>query len=271
MCILCNTDSLRLLVTPLDELTNTELVEAIRVAREAAMQLVLDTADAWADVDSPEEPAPGVDPDGYVHYVVDRAEQSDLIDHAGLRTWRQALRSGSILSDPRVQAFLSSSAEGLALYSTQIREKRSVLERFLELRSGTASFGGIGASGEIFFDLDTERYIVLTDDEAMQIAMDQISAGLWQEDPALLLRYTNLPDEAISLLTTAQQGPQERANEILAGIIDLPLLVEDTVRQVGYGRFVTEGIADEFTEQRFGDVLILRIRVPEESPEGETY
>jgi hypothetical protein len=271
MCILCDNDSLRLLIAPLDELTNLQLVESIRVAREAAMQLVLDTADAWADADSSEEPVAGVDPEGYVHYVVERAEQGELLDRAGGRTWRHALRTGSILNDPRVQAFLSSSAEGLALYITQIRDKRAVLERFLEVRSGTTLFGGIGASGEIFFDVDADRYIVLTDDEAMQIAMDQISSGLWKEDPALLLRYTSLPDEAISLLTTAQQGPQERANEILAGIIDLPLLVEDTVRQLGYGRFVTEGIADEFTEQRFGDVLILRVRIPDEAPEDGEF
>jgi hypothetical protein len=271
MCILCDADSLRLLVVPLEELSTASFVESIRVAREAAMQLVLDTADAWADVEADEEPAYSVDPDGFVRYVVDRAEQSDLLDRGEVRAWRQALRSGGILSDPRVQAFLSSSAEGLALYSAQIRDKRGVLERFLELRPGKATFGGVGRSGEIFFDLDDFRYIVLSDDEAMQIAMEQISSELWKEDPNLLLRYSSLPDEAIGLLTTAQQGPQERANEILAGIIDLPLLVEDTVRQHGYGRFVTEGIADEFTEQRFGDMLVLRIRVPEDVDEGEFF
>jgi hypothetical protein len=267
MCILCHTESLRLLVAPLNAISSTQLAESIRIAREAAMQLVLDTADAWADVEGSEEPLPTVEPDGYLSYVVDRAEHDGLLAEPEVREWRQAARRGAILNDPRVQAFLSSSTEGLAIYSTQIREKRSVLERFLEISRGQSVFGGIGASGEIFFDVEEERYIVLTDDEAMQIAMDQVSSELWKEDPARLLRYTSLPDEGISILTSAQQGPQERANEILAGIIDLPLLVEDMVRQAGYGRFVAAGVTDDFTEQRFGDLLILRLRVPEESEE----
>jgi hypothetical protein len=267
MCILCNADSLRLLVVPLGTMSNPELAESIRVAREAAMQLVLDAADAWADVEGSEEPIPTVNADGYLRYVVDRADQDGLIDADGLREWQQADRDGVLGNDPRVQAFLSSSVEGLAIYSTAIRDKRAVIERFLEVAPGSAEFGGIGASGEIFFDVDGDRYIVLTDDEAMQIAMDHISSELWREDPARLLRYSSLPDEGISILTSAQKGPQERANEILAGIIDVPLLVEDTVRQMGYGRFIAAGITDDFTEQRFGDVLILRLRAPAESDE----
>jgi hypothetical protein len=265
MCILCNADSLRLLVVPLNSISNPQVAESVRVAREAAMQLVLDTADAWADVVGSEEPIPTVNPDGYLRYVVDRAEQDGLLDSDGVREWQRAFSEGSLLSDPRVQAFLSSGVEGLAVYSTHIREKRAVIERFLEVAPGAAEFGGIGASGEIFFDLEGDRYIVLTDDEAMQIAMEHISNELWREDPARLLRYSSLPEEAIGLLTSAQKGPQERANEILAGIIDVPLLVEDTVRQTGYGQFVAAGITDDFTEQRFGDVLILRLRAPVEA------
>jgi len=264
MCILCHTDSLRLLVTPLASISHLELAESIRVAREAAMQFVLDTADAWADDEGSEETLPTVDHDSYIRYVVERAESDGVLDSDGADEWRQTASRAEIINDPRVQAFLSSGVEGLAVYSAQIREKRAVLERFLEVARGATAFGGIGASGEIFFDLDEERFIVLTDDEALQIAMDHVSSELWQEDPARLLRYSSLPDEGISLLTSAQQGPQERANEILAGIVDVPLLVEDMVRQMGYGRFVAAGITDDFTEQRFGDVLILRLRVPDD-------
>jgi hypothetical protein len=265
MCILCNADSLRLLAAPLHTIISPQLAEAIRVAREAAMQLVLDTADAWADVEGSEEVIPTVDPEGYLRYVVDRAEQDAVVDSADVDGWREAHQEGTILLDPRVQAFLSSSAEGLAIYSVQIREKRAVLERYLEVGRGAILFGGIGASGEIYFDHGEDRYIVLTDDEAMQIAMDHIASDLWKEDPALLLRYSSLPDEGIAILSAAQQGPQDRANEILAGIVDVPLLVEDTVRQTGYGRFVAAGITDDFVEQRFGDVMILRLRVPVET------
>jgi hypothetical protein len=269
MCILCNAASLRLLVVPLGELSYTDLAESIRVAREAAMQLVLDTADAWADADPAEEMTPSAEPDSYLSYVVDRADEDGVLDEGGVRAWREVGRRGELLLDPRVQAFLSSATEGLALYITQIRDKRTVLERFLEVKRGATPFGGIGASGEVFFDHDSDRYTVLTEDEAMQIAIDHIAGELWQEDPARLLRYSSLPDEGIALLTSAQQGPQERANEILAGIIDLPLLAEDMVRQSGYGRFIADGLTDDFTEQRFGDFVILRLRVPSER--DETY
>ncbi len=261
MCILCNAESLRLLVTTLDSLPHPELAESIRVAREAAMQLVLDTADALQEFEGPEAALHAIGPDAYVHYVVDRAEQDGIADAAEVREWRAALGEGRILTDPRVQAFLSSATEGLAIYIAQIREKRAILERFLEVSAGSTLFAGIGPYGEISFDYGNDRYVVLSDEEAMQIAVERISRELWQEDPALLLRYSNLPEDAIDLIVTAQRGPQEKANDILAGIIDVTALAEDTVRQTGYARFVAEGISDDFTEQRFGDQLIVRLRL----------
>ena len=60
-----------------------------------------------------------------------------------------------------------------------------------------------------------------------------------------------------------QQGPPDSADDILAGIVDLHALTEDRVRQVGYAPFIAEGLTDEFTEQRFGDRVIIRLRLPE--------
>lgn len=261
MCILCNPESLRLLVTPLGSLSHPELAESIRVAREAAMQLVLDTADALQEFEGPEAALRTVGPDGYLQYVVERAEQDGVAGADEVREWNAAQNEGRVLLDPRVQAFLSSSTEGLAIYLSQIREKQAVLERFLELRPETTTFGGIGAHGEIGLDHGNDRFIVLSDEEALQIAIDRIARDLWKEDPALLLRYSNLPEDAIDLIVTAQRGPQEKASEILAGIIDVTALAEDTVRQTGYARFIAEGLTDDFSEQRFGDQLIIRLRL----------
>jgi hypothetical protein len=33
------------------------------------------------------------------------------------------------------------------------------------------------------------------------------------------------------------------------------------VRQVGYAPFIADGVTDEFSEQRFGDRVIIRLRV----------
>lgn len=268
MCILCDPDSLRLLVAPLDSLGLLDLADSIGIAREAAAQLVLDTADALQETRDPEAALEGVGPDGYVSYVVERAERDGIADAAEVGGWRAVLESGEILEDPRVQAFLSSSTEGLAAYMVQIHDRQLVLERFLEIPAGAALFGGIGHYGEISFTSGEDKYVVLSEEEAMQIAVDRISVDLWREDSSELLRYSRLPSDAVDILAAARERPHEEANEILAGIIDLAAFAEDTVRQTGYGRFVAEGITDEFTEQRFGDYIIVRLR-PSDAVRGE--
>jgi hypothetical protein len=261
MCILCDPTSLRLLVVPQDSLSWLDLAESIRIAREAAMQLVLDTADALDEFEGPTAALASVEAEEYVHYIIERAEEDGVADAVEGRAWTKALRRGTILHDARVQAFLAAATEGLAVYLNGIDEKRAVLERFLEVAPAALTFGGIGAHGEISFDYAGERYIVLTDDEAIQIAIDRIGDGLWREDPALLLRYTSLPDDGIGILAAAQQNEQEKANDILAGIVDVALLAEDLTRQRGYARFVAEGVTDDFSEQRFGDHSIVRLRL----------
>ena len=67
----------------------------------------------------------------------------------------------------------------------------------------------------------------------------------------------------------AVQGPADRANDILAGIVDLQALTEDRVRQIGYAPFVAEGVTEEFSEQRFGERIIVRLRIPQEPPPAD--
>ncbi len=262
MCVLCDKENLRLLVAPLAELSHRELADAISVAREAAWQLVLDTADAITEAEQAGS-SQEIGPEGYIDYVVDRAQRDGAIREAERLQWSSAMRDRSIYCDPRVQAFLSSSAEGLATYILQIREHKKALEQFLEERDGGVRFAGVGANGEIVFDRGLERYIVLSDDEALRIAMDRLSCNLCNEDPRWLLGYTNLPEGATDVLSAMQQGPPDRANDILAGVVDLQALTEDRVKQIGYGPFVAEGVTEEFSEQRFGERIIVRLRLPE--------
>jgi hypothetical protein len=262
MCVLCDRENLRLLVAALDSLSHRQRADAIGVAREAAWQLVLDTADTISEAGQ-DGGIPQIGADGYLDYVVDRAERDGALLHSELLAWRVAARDRSIYHDPRVQAFLASAAEGLAVYILQIDEHKQALELFLEERNGGVVFAGVGINGEIVFDRGTERYVVLSDDEALRIAMDSLATGLCQEDPARLLEYTNLPLGATDVLAAMQQGPPDRANDILAGIVDLQALTEDRVRQSGYAPFVAEGVTEEYSEQRFGDRIIVRLRLPE--------
>lgn len=258
MCVLCQKENLRLLAAPLAQLSHREVAEAIAVAREAAWQLVLDTADAMSEEEGDSFPST-VQVDGYLDYVVDRAEREAAVPLDEIALWNESLHDQTILNDPRVQAFLSSAAEGLATYILQIREHQAALELFLEERNGAISFAGVGVSGEIIFDRGSERYVVLSDEEALRIAMDRMATGLCKEDPRWLLEYTNLPVGAADVLAAMQQGPADRANDILAGIVDLHALTEDRVRQVGYAPFIADG-TDDFIEQRFGDRVIIRLR-----------
>jgi hypothetical protein len=259
MCILCDAANLRMLVSPLRDLSHLDLSESIHIAREAAIQLVLDTTDALGEIEDSESLLRNLAPEVYLEYVVERAEQDGVARDPEVREWKAAVSDHSILLDPRVQAFLSSAAEGLASYALQLQDHRSVLERYLEVPAGAPVFGGIGPNGEIAFDLGSERYVVLTDDEALRIVMDRLIDDLWREDPARLLAYTNLPAGAVDILAAAQQRPQEEANDVLAGMVDVQALSEDTLRQSGCARFLAEGISDDFTEQRFGDRLIIRL------------
>lgn len=261
MCVLCDRENLRLLTVPLERLSHSQLADAISIAREAAWQLVLDTADALAGSDGS---TPGVGSDGYIDYIVDRAERDGILQGSDLHSWHGAARDSTIYRDPRVQSFLSSAAEGLARYILQIREHKEALELFLEERNGSVVFAGVGANGEIVFDHGTERYVVLSEDEGLRIAMDNLAMNLCEEDPRRLLEYTNLPVGAADVLAAMQQGPPDRANDILAGIVDLHALTEDRVRESGFGPFVALGVTEEFSEQRFGDRIIVRLRLPEQ-------
>jgi hypothetical protein len=261
MCVLCDRDNLRLLVAPLSSLGPKQLADAIGIAREAAWQIVLDTADTISEAGEQGE-SPHIGADGYLEYVVERAERDGALLSSELAVWRVAERDHTVYHDPRVQSFLSSAAEGLAVYILQIREHKEALEFFLEERNGGVTFAGVGLNGEIVFDRGDERYVVLSDDEALRIAMESLATGLCQEDPARLLEYTNLPIGAADVLAAMQQGPPDRANDILAGIVDLQALTEDRVRQSGYAPFVAEGVTDEYSEQRFGDRIIVRLRLP---------
>ena len=262
MCVLCIAENLRLLTAPADSLPHQQLAESIRVAREAAMQYVLDTVHAMRE-DASGPPSLEVSPEEYLHYVVERAREDGVSTPGELRSWTLTLH-GEYAHDPRVQAFVSSAVEGLAGYLAQVDEQRELIARFLEARPEHLRFAGVGLSAELYFQYGDDTYVALSDDEAAQIAVDRISWNLSKEDPRLLLHYTDLPDGALDILVDAQQRPEEEANQVLAGMVDVTALADDALRQRGYAWLVSETPTDVLAEQRFGDRMVLRCRFPEE-------
>jgi hypothetical protein len=163
-----------------------------------------------------------------------------------------------------VQAFVSSAVEWLATYRARIDEQKGILTRFLEDRSNSVQFAGVGPSSELYFRQGEDTYVALTDTDALQIAMDRVSWGLHREEPQVLLQYTTLPDGAVDILSDAQKRPEDEANQVLAGMVDVAALAEDTLRQHGHGWLVADPQDGGVVEQRFGDRVVIRFREPDE-------
>ncbi|HEX2187680.1 MAG TPA: hypothetical protein VHG51_02220 [Longimicrobiaceae bacterium] len=266
MCVLCNAESLRLLVVPASSLEPPKLAESVRVARDAAVQFVLDTVDALRD-EPGSELSLAVDPEEYVRYVIARAEEDAVATPGELRAWTAA-PPVEYAPDPRVQAFASSAVEWLATYRARIEEQRAILSRFLEDRSNGVLFSGVGPSSELYFRHGEDTYVALTDEDALQIAVDRVSWGLHREDPQVLLQYTTLPEGAVDILSDAQKRPEDEANQVLAGMVDVAALAEDTLRQHGHGWLVADPQQGGVVEQRFGERVVIRFREADED-EGD--
>jgi hypothetical protein len=263
MCVLCDSGNLRLLTSPAESLSHLALADSIHVSREAAMQFVLDTIHDLRE--SPGRiPSLEVSPEEYIHYVVDRAEEDGVATPAELREWSTGVHT-EYASDPRVQAFVSSAVEGLARYLAKMDAQRETIARFLEARPEQMTFAGVGVSGELYFLNGGDAYAALTETEAEQIAADRVSWNLFREDPALLMRYTDFPEGALDILIAAQTRPEDEANQVLAGMVDVDALAADTLRQRGYGWLVAEAPGDVISEQRFGEQMIVRFRFIDEA------
>lgn len=254
MCILCDQGTLELLTVPLASLTQGRIAEAVRAAREAAGPGVLDHAEAVLRGDA--EPLADV---GLYDEVVARALESGVLNSVEASAWADRLEAGEGMRDPRVQAFLSSSAEILDEYAVLYAERRQVVERFVEATNGAVTFLGLGPDGELWFDYDGESYVALSADEALEIVQRELGSTLHTFDAEALMRYSNLPETAGDVLAGILAKPTEVANPILAGIVDLPLLAEDRIRAVGYAPFFRGDPPRPVEDLRFGEWIIVRI------------
>lgn len=259
MCILCDHGTLEILTVPLERLAVGQVADAIRAAREAAGPGVLDYAEAVLR----DEEAPVVEAELYGEIVVARAREAGVLGNAEAYGWEARLRKASTARDPRVQAFVSTCTELVDQYRVLFAERREVIERFVEAHGDAVEFGGIGQDGELWFEYRGESYAPLTPEEATDTVERELVATLHATPPETLLRYSQLPDAALEVLTGVQTRPAEDANEILAGMIDLTALAEDRIRAEGYAPFFRgEGI-DSVEDLRFGEWVIVRVPVAE--------
>lgn len=257
MCILCDHATLDLLTAPLDQLAPGRLADAVRDARTAAGPGILDHAEAVLGGEEPPEPGPEL----YAEIVIARALEAGILTSSNAYTWGARLETEAGLSDPRVQAFVSSCAEIIDEYRAVLAERIRIIDRFVETHGDPVVFAGLGQDGEIWFDYRGESYSALTEIEAMEIVETEISQTLNTLDPASLLRYTALPEAGLEVLTGIQSRPAEVANSILSGLIDLPALATDRVRSEGYANFFRDEKGQPMEALRFGEWIILRRQI----------
>lgn len=255
MCILCDHGTLELLTLPLEQLAPGRLADAVRTAREAAGPGVLDHAEAVLRGEA--APAAGVDL--YADVVVARALEAGVLRSSDAYEWGNRLGSERGAQDPRVQAFVSSCAEILDDYRVLLSERRQVLDRFLEAHNDPVSFAYLGQDGELWLDYQGEPYSVLSEGEAIEIVERELGETLHRLDPETLLRYTTLPDAGLELLQGILAKPEEVANSLLSGLIDLPALADDRVRAEGYAPFFRADGSRSVEDLRFGDWVIIRL------------
>lgn len=255
MCILCDSETLEQLTAPLERFQPGRLADAVRLARDAAGPGVLDHAEAVLRGDA----SGGADAALFGEIVVARAMEAGVLSSAAASAWDRRLETGAGLRDPRVQAFVSSCAEILDEYVLLAEERRQLIERFIEAFSGAVRFAWLGPDGELWFDHEGESYAALAEDEALEVVERELSGALHTLDPEVLRLYTSLPEAGRDVLAGIQSKPPEVANAILSGMIDLPALAEDRVRQEGYASFFRGDPPRPVEEMRFGEWLIVRI------------
>ena len=255
MCVLCDVTVLRRLGASFDSLAPGERADSIREAREAAGVVAPELAEGVLRG----EKLDAADPELYLRHVLDTAREEGVLSGSDSIRWRGELAGPRGPQDPRVQAFLSSCAEFVADYQAGAQERRKVLERYLEVRGTAVEFASIGRDGEIWFEHRGDRYTVMTDDEAMDIAVYRLTDGLPQMSAEELLPYTRLPASALDVLESIRGRPAEEAADVLAGIVDVALMAEDRVVRDGYAGFFAEGEGMLSEDTDFGEYVVVRL------------
>lgn len=259
MCVLCDVAVLRRLGAPFDSLAQQERADAIREARDAAAVISPELADAALRGNAPALD----DPQLYDRHVLSTAQEEGVLTSSDAFRWRTALAGPNGLDDARVQAFLSSCAEYVASYLAGAADRRRILERYLEVHTHDVEFAGIGRDGEVWYENRGARYAVLTDEEAMEMAVMRITETLPSLTPEELLPYTRLPASALDVLEAIRTRPQDEAAEVLAGIVDVALMAEDRVSREGFGPLFVEEGEEAMEDSDFGDYVVLHLPAAE--------
>ena len=107
------------------------------------------------------------------------------------------------------------------------------------------------------YDTDEGEYMILDDNEANDIAREDIEESLWAFNPEFIIAYTNLPYDAVEIIRCFQERC-ENANEAIYALIgNMDEFVDDAISADGRAHFLNtydgeEIEADEYFIYRMG-------------------
>lgn len=103
--------------------------------------------------------------------------------------------------------------------------------------------------GDNAYDANGSEYLVLTEDEADELAAERIKESLWAFNAEFISSHTKhgLDDDQIKALKEMQGKLCESANSIVEALIeDLDHFIEDAIRCDGRGHFISSYDGEEY-------------------------
>jgi len=82
------------------------------------------------------------------------------------------------------------------------------------------------------------EYLVLTDDEADEVAAEYILSSLWAFRPSFLSGETGLPEEVFSALSKQCEGANDAVEALIKGSCGLSDFISEAVAADGRGHFI---------------------------------
>ena len=107
------------------------------------------------------------------------------------------------------------------------------------------------------YDTDEGEYMILDDEDANNLAGDNIVESLWAFNADFICQHTALPCDGAELIQAFQEEKHEGANAVIYGLIeDIPEFIDDAITTDGRGHFLNTYDGEE-TE--FGEWFIYRM------------
>ncbi len=100
---------------------------------------------------------------------------------------------------------------------------------------------------------EADEYMILTDDEADQIAREYILDSVWAFNPSFLASHSSVDEEIFEML----RDKYELANDVIKNSIDdIDYFVEDAISTDGRGHFIN---TYDFSEEELNNFFIYRV------------